>query len=199
LPCAEVVAAQVNAFNGPGWRDLANPNLHLHYETKGHMLCNKSHSLWRSESFFPYAPRHKSNVGASNLEIFGVEGAGPLRLSRSTMASTQPHPRRQSPGVGSTPTYLDLPRACSLRWPVCGWCKPSEISGSQRCVGSVGIEESGSAAVRQFMTLLKQDEAVRTSRVLADHQPCGPPRCMPSCNQKYGLRHPEKEGHDPHS
>jgi hypothetical protein len=34
LPCAEVVVAQVNAFDGPGWRDLANPNLHLPYETK---------------------------------------------------------------------------------------------------------------------------------------------------------------------
>src|SRR5712691_5837220 len=27
LPCAEGIVAQVNAFNGPGWRDRANPNL----------------------------------------------------------------------------------------------------------------------------------------------------------------------------
>src|SRR5712692_5237064 len=34
LPCAEGIVAHVNAFNGASWRDLANPNLHLQYETK---------------------------------------------------------------------------------------------------------------------------------------------------------------------
>src|SRR2546430_7876894 len=34
LPCAEVVVAQVNAFDVPGRRDLANPDLHLQCETK---------------------------------------------------------------------------------------------------------------------------------------------------------------------
>jgi hypothetical protein len=74
LPCAEGIVAQVNAFNGPGWRDLANPNLHWLYETKVTCSVTKVTTCGGRNPFRVRAGTRESKGGASHAEIFGVEG-----------------------------------------------------------------------------------------------------------------------------
>ena len=82
LPCAEGIVAHVNAFNGASWRDLANPNLHLQYETKVRCCVTKVTTCGGRNPLCELWEIRKSKVGASDPEIFAVRG-NPRQMLRA--------------------------------------------------------------------------------------------------------------------